>query len=38
VRQGIEPILRAHVPDIVGVVDVTDHETGMRPFFAPMKR
>jgi Fe-S cluster biogenesis protein NfuA len=38
VRQGIEPILRARIPEIVGLVDVTDHEAGTEPFFAPTKR
>jgi cystathionine gamma-synthase len=38
VRQGIEPILRARIPDFVGLVDVTDHEAGEHPFFAPTKR
>jgi Fe/S biogenesis protein NfuA len=28
VYQGIEPLLRAHLPGIAGVVDVTDHEAG----------
>jgi Fe-S cluster biogenesis protein NfuA len=28
VRQGIEPLLWAHLPGIAGVVDVTDHEAG----------
>ena len=37
-RQGIEPLLRARLPGIVGVVDVTDHEAGPRPFFSAGKR
>jgi Fe-S cluster biogenesis protein NfuA len=37
-RQGIEPVLRARVPDMVGLADVTDHEAGTRPFFSPAKR
>ena len=37
-RQGIEPLLRARVPDMVGLIDVTDHEAGTAPFFAPAKR
>jgi hypothetical protein len=28
VYQGIEPLLRAHLPGIAGVVDVTGHEAG----------
>jgi cystathionine gamma-synthase len=38
VRQGIELLLRKRVPEIVAVVDVTDHEAGTEPFFAPGKR
>jgi len=38
VRQGIEPLLRARVPGIAGVVDVTDHEAGKQPFFSAEKR
>ena len=37
-RQGIEPVLRARVPDMVGLIDVTDHEAGTDPFFSPAKR
>jgi Fe-S cluster biogenesis protein NfuA len=37
-RQGIEPLLRARVPEMVGLIDVTDHEAGTAPFFAPAKR
>lgn len=38
IRQGIEPLLRARVPGIVGVVDTTDHEAGTAPFFTAEKR
>jgi len=38
VRQGIEPLLRARLPGVIGVLDVTDHEAGTRPFFSPEKR
>jgi len=37
-RQGIEPLLRERVPDMVGLIDVTDHEAGTDPFFSPAKR
>jgi Fe-S cluster biogenesis protein NfuA len=37
-RQGVEPVLRARVPDMVGLIDVTDHEAGTDPFFSPAKR
>ena len=38
VRQGIEPLLRARLPSMLGVLDVTDHEAGTQPFFSPEKR
>ncbi len=37
-RQGIEPLLRKHVPGLIAVVDVTDHTAATAPFFAPGKR
>ena len=37
-RQGIEPLLRAKVPGVVGLTDVTDHEAGRAPFFSAAKR
>ena len=33
-RQGIESSIKHHVPEIVEVVDVTDHTAGENPFFA----
>ncbi len=33
-RQGIESSIKHHVPEIVEVVDVTDHAAGENPFFA----
>jgi cystathionine gamma-synthase len=38
IRQGIEPLLRKSVPEVVAVIDVTDHEAGTEPFFSPEKR
>jgi Fe-S cluster biogenesis protein NfuA len=38
VRQGIEPLLRARLPDLTGLTDVTDHEAGTQPYFSPEKR
>jgi Fe-S cluster biogenesis protein NfuA len=38
VRQGIEPLLRARLPGLAGVADVTDHEAGTQPFFSAEKR
>ena len=37
-RQGIEPVLRAKVPGVVGLADVTDHEAGREPFYSAAKR
>jgi NFU1 iron-sulfur cluster scaffold homolog, mitochondrial len=37
-RQGIEPLLRARLPQLTGLVDVTEHEAGTDPFFSPAKR
>jgi Fe-S cluster biogenesis protein NfuA len=36
-RQGIEPLLRARLPGLTGLTDVTDHEAGTEPFFSPGK-
>jgi cystathionine gamma-synthase len=38
VRQGIEVVLRRQVPDVVAVLDDTDHSAGPAPHFAPTKR
>ena len=38
IRQGVERLLRARLPEIAGVVDTTDHAAGSNPFFAPGKR
>jgi Fe-S cluster biogenesis protein NfuA len=38
VRQGIEPLLQARLPQMTGLIDVTDHEAGTEPFFSPEKR
>ena len=38
VRQGIEPLLRARIPEMVGLADVTDHAAGTTPFFSAEKR
>jgi cystathionine gamma-synthase len=38
VRQGIERLLRARVPEVVAVIDVTNHQAGTEPFFPPGKR
>ena len=38
IRQGIEPLLRARLPAMTGLIDATDHEAGTDPFFSPEKR
>jgi NFU1 iron-sulfur cluster scaffold homolog, mitochondrial len=38
VRQGIEPLLRARVPGVIGVTDITDHQAGREPFYSAAKR
>ena len=37
-RQGIEPLLRARLPGMTGLIDVTEHEAGTEPFFSAEKR
>ncbi|HUI02666.1 MAG TPA: NifU family protein [Acidimicrobiales bacterium] len=36
--QGIEVALRDAVPEVVSVVDVTDHASGTNPFYEPAKK
>jgi len=36
-RQGIEAIIRKEVPEILQVLDVTDHAAGMNPYYLPAK-
>lgn len=36
--QGIEVALREEVPELVSVVDVTDHASGSNPYFEPAKK
>ena len=38
VRQGIERLVRAHCPEVIAVIDVTDHSAGTEPFYTPDKR
>jgi Fe-S cluster biogenesis protein NfuA len=37
-RQGIEAMLQQHVPEVQGVVDITDHASGSNPYFAAAKK
>jgi Fe-S cluster biogenesis protein NfuA len=32
-RQGIEQAIRQEIPEVTGVVDVTDHAAGMNPYY-----
>lgn len=36
-RQGIEAILRKEIPEILQVLDVTDHAAGMNPYYRRAK-
>src|SRR6266550_2793723 len=37
-RQGIEAMLHQHVPEVKGIVDITDHTAGSNPYFAAAKK
>jgi len=37
-RQGIEVAIKAAVPQITEVIDVTDHAAGLNPYFQPAKK
>ena len=37
-RQGIEGMMRQYVPEVQGIVDVTDHNAGSSPYFAAAKK
>lgn len=37
-RQGIEGILNQHLPEVKGIVDITDHASGNNPYFASAKK
>src|SRR2546423_13662782 len=37
-RQGIEAMLQQHLPEVKGVVDITDHAAGSNPYFAAAKK
>ena len=37
-KQGIERILKEAIPEIVEVIDVTDHRGGDNPYYAPSKK
>jgi Fe-S cluster biogenesis protein NfuA len=37
-RQGIEGMLNQHLPEVKGIVDITDHASGNNPYFASAKK
>ena len=37
-RQGVEVAIKTAVPEIVAIVDTTDHAAGTNPYFAPSKK
>lgn len=37
-RQGVEVAIRQAVPEIVAIVDTTDHAAGTNPYFQPAKK
>ena len=36
-KQGIEVAVKEHVPEIVEVIDTTDHASGTNPYYQPQK-
>ena len=37
-RHGIERAIRAAVPEIADIIDVTDHASGANPYYEPSKK
>lgn len=37
-RQGIEAMLNEHIPEVKGIVDITDHGSGTNPYYAEAKK
>jgi len=37
-RQGIEGMLNQYIPEVKGVVDITDHTSGANPYFSAAKK
>ena len=37
-RQGIEGMLQQYLPEVKGIVDITDHTSGTNPYFASAKK
>lgn len=36
-KQGIETMIKEEIPQIVGVIDQTDHAGGQNPYYQPAK-
>jgi Fe/S biogenesis protein NfuA len=36
-KQGVERTLKEELPDIIDVIDVTDHTGGQNPYYQPSK-
>lgn len=37
-RQGIEGMLSEYIPEVQGIMDITDHASGTNPYFAAAKK
>lgn len=37
-RQGIEGMLNQYLPEVKGIVDITDHTSGQNPYFSSAKK
>jgi Fe-S cluster biogenesis protein NfuA len=37
-RQGIEGMLTQHIPEVQGIMDITDHASGTTPYFESAKK
>jgi Fe/S biogenesis protein NfuA len=37
-RQGIEGMMNQYLPEVKGIVDITDHTSGANPYFASAKK
>ena len=37
-KQGVEVMLKDHIPDLVGIFDVTDHAEGQNPYYQPSSK
>jgi Fe/S biogenesis protein NfuA len=37
-RQGIEGMLSQYIPEVQGIMDITDHASGANPYFASAKK